>query len=168
MKKVTQSIKSLAMLMAVSVFTLAGCSNHSEQTENAMAEGTETKKMSNMEIVRTALTEAFINGDLSAIDKYWAEDYIQHNPMVGNGREALKQFFSSMAGKIKYEMGMMAENGEFVMVHGRFTGFGPKPLIAVDIVRVKDGKLVEHWDVLQEEVPADSTASKNPMFSPNL
>ena len=65
-------------------------------------------------------------------------------------------------------MGLMTENGEFVMVHGRYTGFGPKPMIAVDIFRVKDGKLAEHWDVLQQEVPVDSTASKNPMFSTNL
>lgn len=55
-------------------------------------------------------------------------------------------------------------SGDFVMAHGRFTGFGPKPLIAVDIFRIQDGKLVEHWDVLQEEVPAEQTASKNPMF----
>ena len=46
----------------------------------------------------------------------------------------------------------------------RNVGLGPKPLIAVDIFRIKDGKLAEHWDVLQEEVPAALTASKNPMF----
>ena len=51
------------------------------------------------------------------------------------------------------------------MVHGRYTGFGPKPLVAVDISRLKDGKLVEHWDVAQGEVPADQTKSGNPMFT---
>lgn len=51
------------------------------------------------------------------------------------------------------------------MIHGRYTGFGPKPIIAVDIFRVAEGKLAEHWDVLQEEVPAEATASGRPMFA---
>ena len=50
------------------------------------------------------------------------------------------------------------------MVHGRITGLAPKPLIAVDIFRIEDGKLAEHWDVLREEFPAEQTESKNPMF----
>jgi predicted SnoaL-like aldol condensation-catalyzing enzyme len=51
------------------------------------------------------------------------------------------------------------------MVHGRYTGWGPKPMVAVDIFRVENGKVAEHWDVMQEEVPAGQTASGNPMFS---
>jgi predicted SnoaL-like aldol condensation-catalyzing enzyme len=50
-------------------------------------------------------------------------------------------------------------------VHGRYTGWGPKPMVAVDIFRVEDGKVAEHWDVMQEEVPAGRTASGNPMFT---
>ena len=60
---------------------------------------------------------------------------------------------------------MATASGDLVMVHGRYTGWGPKPLVAVDIFRVKDGKVVEHWDVMQEEIPADQTASGNPMFT---
>ena len=60
---------------------------------------------------------------------------------------------------------MATASRDLVMVHGRYTGWGPKPLVAVDIFRVKDGKVVEHWDVMQEEVPADQTASGNPMFT---
>jgi predicted SnoaL-like aldol condensation-catalyzing enzyme len=60
---------------------------------------------------------------------------------------------------------MIVAEGDLVMIHGRYTGWGPKPMVAVDIFRVVDGKLVEHWDVLQEEVPASATASGNPMFS---
>ncbi len=37
------------------------------------------------------------------------------------------------------------------MIHGRYTGWGPKPMVAVDIFHVEGGKLVEHWDVMQEE-----------------
>jgi predicted SnoaL-like aldol condensation-catalyzing enzyme len=65
---------------------------------------------------------------------------------------------------VTYELGFAVGTGDIVMVHGRFTGPTPKPLIAVDIFRVIDGKITEHWDVLQEEVT--DTASGNPMFDP--
>jgi predicted SnoaL-like aldol condensation-catalyzing enzyme len=119
--------------------------------------------MDNIQLVKIALTEVFIEKDLTALDRYWSDSYIQHNPMIGNGREALMGLLSMMP-DLKYEMGLVTGSGDFVMAHGRFTGFGPKPLIAVDIFRIQDGKLAEHWDVLQEEVPADQTVSKNPMF----
>ena len=61
---------------------------------------------------------------------------------------------------------MVVAEGEYVMIHGRYTGWAPKPVIAVDIFRIVDGKLVEHWDVMQEEVPAEQTVSGNPMFIP--
>jgi predicted SnoaL-like aldol condensation-catalyzing enzyme len=51
------------------------------------------------------------------------------------------------------------------MVHGRYTAWVAKPVVGVDIFPVADGKVLEHWDVLQEEVPADFTRSGNPMFS---
>ena len=124
--------------------------------------------MTNTELVRTALTEAFIKKDVTAFDRYFSDDYIQHNPMLGNGREALKAMFAPILPNLTVELGMSTENGNIVMVHIRITGFMPKPMILVDIFRVKDGKLAEHWDVMQEEVPAGQTASKNPMFSINL
>jgi predicted SnoaL-like aldol condensation-catalyzing enzyme len=117
--------------------------------------------MSNKDLVKKALTELFINGDETALERYWAEDYIQHNPQVPNGRDALKGLISM---GLKYEASLLMEDGDFVMAHGRITGFGPKPLIVVDIFRIEDGKLTEHWDVLQEEVRAENTMSKNPMF----
>jgi predicted SnoaL-like aldol condensation-catalyzing enzyme len=60
---------------------------------------------------------------------------------------------------------MFVAEGDLVMIHGRYTGWAPKRLVAVDIFRLVEGKLVEPWDVLQEEVPASSTANGNPMFS---
>ena len=119
--------------------------------------------MTNKELVKQAITELFINGDVTALDRYWSDNYIQHNPQIPNGVEGLKQLLTA-GGNIKYELGLIVAEGDFVMVHGRITGLAPKPLIAVDIFRVKDGRLAEHWDVLQEEVAAENTASKNPMF----
>jgi predicted SnoaL-like aldol condensation-catalyzing enzyme len=66
---------------------------------------------------------------------------------------------------LTYEPGMAVADGDLVMVHGRYTGWGPKPMVAVDIFRVEGSKVVEHWDVMQEEVPAANTASGNAMFT---
>jgi len=136
-------------------------------SSTTFSQTSKTKTLSNKELVKTALTALFINGDKTALDKYWSDHYIQHNPQVGNGREALRKLAASLGSNFKYEMGLIVAEGDFVVVHGRYTGFGPKPMIGVDIFRVKDGKLAEHWDVLQEEVPAENTASKNPMFPIN-
>ncbi len=66
---------------------------------------------------------------------------------------------------MKYKEGFLVSEGDLVMVHGRYTGIDPKPMIAVDIFRIVEGKIAEHWDVLQEEVAA--TVSGNSMFDPN-
>lgn len=117
----------------------------------------------NKEIVVAGMKGLFISRDASVIDKYWSPDYIQHNPMVPNGSAVLKGFVSNFAPDFKYEPGMVVAEGDLVMVHGRYSGMGPKAMIGVDIFRLSNGKIVEHWDVLQEEVV--KTASGNPMFT---
>ena len=91
----------------------------------------------NKELVRKAITELFINRDVTALDRYWGETYVQHNPAGPNGRDALPGLIKSLGPGFKYEVGMMLADGDLVAVHGRYTGFGPKPLIAVDMFRVK-------------------------------
>ena len=65
----------------------------------------------------------------------------------------------------KYQPGLVVADGDYVMVHGRYVGWGPKPMVGVDIFRVANGKIAEHWDVLQEEVPATQSANGNGMFT---
>jgi len=66
---------------------------------------------------------------------------------------------------LRYEHGLIVAEGEHVMVHGRFSGTGrPSPWIAVDILRIADGRLVEHWDVLQDEATMANSVSGLPMF----
>ena len=120
--------------------------------------------MNNKELVKKAITEIFVNKDITAIDRYFDRDYVQHNPRFPNGAEGLKAAIQNLKTEIKYESGLVVEEAEFVMIHGRYEGWGPKAFIAVDIFKVKNGKLVEHWDVLQEEVPADKSANGNDMF----
>ena len=66
---------------------------------------------------------------------------------------------------LQYEAGTMVADGDVVIVHGRFSGFGaPVNWIAADILRVEDGLLAEHWDVIQDEATKEQSKSGNPMF----
>lgn len=120
--------------------------------------------MNNSELVLTAITAVFINRDITAFDKYFDSGYIQHNPQLPNGLEVLKQFVPALSQNFRYEPGAITENGDLVMVHGRYEDWGGKNMIAVDIFKVKNGKLIEHWDVMQEEVVAEKSANGNAMF----
>lgn len=91
-------------------------------------------------------------------------NYKQHNPVIPDGASAIAGMIPTLVG-LTYEPGMVVAEGDLVMVHGRYTGWGPKPMVAVDIFRVTDGKVMEHWDVMQQEVLAADTASGNAMFT---
>jgi predicted SnoaL-like aldol condensation-catalyzing enzyme len=121
--------------------------------------------LSNKEIVLAVLKGAFIDRDPGVVEKFFASTYTQHNPAIPNGPDPIPGLIAGLSKDFSYEPGMAVAEGELVMVHGRYVGWGPKPMIAVDIFRVANGKVAEHWDVMQEEVPASATASGNPMFS---
>jgi predicted SnoaL-like aldol condensation-catalyzing enzyme len=123
------------------------------------------KTESNKQLVLNAMTELFINRDVTAIGRYWGDTYVQHNPHIPSGHEALPGIIRGLGSDFKYEPGMLVADGDLVMIHGRYTGWGPKPMVVVDIFLVKDGKLVEHWDVMQEEVAASATKSGKSMFT---
>jgi predicted SnoaL-like aldol condensation-catalyzing enzyme len=118
---------------------------------------------SNKEIALEVLKRSFVERDPTVVEQYFAPDYKQHNPVIPDGPSAIAKMIPTLTGLV-YEQGMAVEDGDLVMVHGRYTGWGPKPMVAVDIFRLKNGKVVEHWDVMQEEVPKANTASGNAMF----
>lgn len=121
------------------------------------------------EIGLAGVRAVFIDRDVAAIDKLFAQDYIQHNPLFPNGNGVLKGFAQNMPDGFRYEIGNVIadEKTGMVAIHFRSSGgFGPKPRIGVDIFRVEKGKIVEHWDVLQEEVI--ETKSGNPMWTPSV
>jgi len=79
--------------------------------------------MTNKELVKKAMTELFINGDVTALDRYWSDNYIQHNPQIPNDLDALKQLFSG-GGDFKYEMGLIVADGDFVyFVNNKFKSY---------------------------------------------
>ena len=119
----------------------------------------------NKAIVLAALTSAFADHDLSALDRYWAKDYIQHNTFIPPFREGLRSLVVQLPSSSNYEPGIIVGEGEYVVIHGRYSGYTPIPQIIIDIFRLKDGLLVEHWDVIQDEVAPSLTTSGNAQFT---
>lgn len=103
------------------------------------------------------MKELFEEGDLSALDRFW-KPYIQHNPTMKGGLSEIRAFVPTLRGFRWMPVRVVAE-GDLVMAHSRVLGWAPHPVIIVDIFRLNDGRIVEHWDVVQDEVAATSTAS---------
>jgi predicted SnoaL-like aldol condensation-catalyzing enzyme len=121
---------------------------------------------SNSKLVIEAMTSLFQRRDVSAVERFYAPNYVQHNPSIAQGREALRALVAQLSDEVYYEPGMVIAEGDFVAIHGRIRGWAEVPQVVVDLFRVENGKLAEHWDVLQNEVPSDSTLGGLPMFDP--
>jgi predicted SnoaL-like aldol condensation-catalyzing enzyme len=123
----------------------------------------------NKALVLKAFDTLFNKRDYAASERYWSPHYIQHSAHIEPGREGLFNLIKSLPPTLKYEPGTILAEKDFVIVHGRFSGFGqPVNWIAADIVRIEDGVLVEHWDVIQDEVTQEQSKSGQPMFGENF
>jgi predicted SnoaL-like aldol condensation-catalyzing enzyme len=118
----------------------------------------------NKRLVLEAFDTLFNKRDYTAAEKFWSPDYIQHSAHIEPGRAGLFNLIKSLPPTLKYEPGTIVADGDFVILHGRFSGFLPVNWIAADILRIKDGILVEHWDVIQDEATQEESKSKAPMF----
>jgi predicted SnoaL-like aldol condensation-catalyzing enzyme len=119
----------------------------------------------NKALVLKAFDTLFNQRDYAAAERFWSPDYIQHSAHIEPGREGLFNLIKSLPATLKYEAGTIVAEGDFVIVYGRFSGFGaPVNWIAADVVRMQDGSLVEHWDVIQDEATEEQSKSKAPMF----
>jgi len=126
---------------------------------------TQMKEQQNKELVLKAFDTLFNKRDYVAAERYWSPHYIQHSAHIEPGRDGLFTLIKSAPSTLKYEPGVIVADGDFVIIHGRFSGLGqPKNWIAADILRIVDGVLVEHWDVLQDEVSEAESKSGLPMF----
>ena len=125
----------------------------------------QTKEARNKALVLEAFDTLFNKRDYATAERYWSPKYIQHSAHIEPGREGLFNLIKSIPPTLKYEPGVIVAEGDFVIVHGRFSGHGrPANWIAADVVRIADGVLAEHWGVIQDEATRAASKSGLPMF----
>jgi predicted SnoaL-like aldol condensation-catalyzing enzyme len=116
-------------------------------------------------LVLEAFEALFNQRDYEKASTYWSPDYIQHSANVPPGRDGVFDLVKSLPPTLRYENAVSAAQGDYVILHGRYSGHGlPRNWVAADIVVIKDGLLVEHWDVIQDEVTESESKSGRPMF----
>lgn len=127
-----------------------------------MSNNTQSK---NKALVLEAFDTLFNKRDYAAAERFWSPHYIQHSSHIEPGREGLFNLIKSIPPTLRYEPGTIVAEGDYVIVHGRFSGFGQAVnWIAADILRIENGILLEHWDVIQYEATKEESKSGNPMF----
>jgi len=126
---------------------------------------TKTTPEQNKVLVLEAFDTLFNKRDYAAAERFWSTRYIQHSAHIGPGREGLFDLIRSAPAALRYENQLIVAEGDFVIAHGRFSGNGrPAAWIAAEVVRIEDGKLAEHRDVLQDEAIKTESVSGLPMF----
>jgi predicted SnoaL-like aldol condensation-catalyzing enzyme len=119
----------------------------------------------NKALVLEAFDTLFNKRDYDAASRFWSDTYIQHSAHIEPGRDGLFNLIRSAPDTLRYEHQLILAEGDYVIVHGRFSGNGrPAAWVAADVVRIEDGRLAEHWDVLQDEATAAESKSGLPMF----
>jgi predicted SnoaL-like aldol condensation-catalyzing enzyme len=127
-----------------------------------MSESTAAK---NKAIVLEAFETLFNKRDYAAAERFWSPNYIQHSAHIAPGCQGLFDLVKSAPPTMRYENSLIMTDGNFLMLHGRFTNVGqPAAWIVADIVRLENGRLAEHWDVIQDEATRAESKSGNPMF----
>ena len=125
----------------------------------------QTIEQKNKAMVLEAFDTLFNRKDFAASEKFWSPNYIQHSAHIPPGRNGLFDLVRSAPATMKYENQLIMAEGDMLMLHGRFSGHGaPANWIVLDIVRLQDGRLAEHWDVIEDEVTRAASVSGLPMF----
>ena len=119
----------------------------------------------NKALVLEAFNTLFNKRDYEAAERFWSPDYLQHSAHIAPGRAGLFELVKAAPATLKHEPGLILANGDYVILHGRFSGHGqPRNWIVADILRIENGLLAEHWDVIQDEVSKANSVSGLPMF----
>jgi predicted SnoaL-like aldol condensation-catalyzing enzyme len=124
-----------------------------------------TTSSDNKAVVLEAFDTLFNKRDYAAAEKFWSPRYIQHSAHIPPGRDGLFNLVKAAPPEMRYENHVVAADGDYVLLHGRFIHNGrPRAWIAGDVVRMENGLLAEHWDTLQDEVTREESVSGRPMF----
>ena len=120
----------------------------------------------NKTLVLDAFETLFNKRDYASAERFWSPHYIQHSAHIPPGRGGLFELVKNSPVTLKYENQLILANGDFLMLHGRYSGLGPSipNWVVADVVRIENGVLAEHWDVIQDEATRVSSKSGLPMF----
>ena len=125
----------------------------------------ESTAQRNKAFVLEAFETLFNRKDFVAAEKFWSPNYIQQSAHIPPGRDGLFGLIKSVPPEMKYENSLIMADGDMLMLHGRFSGLGrPANWIVADIVRIENGLLAEHWDVIEDEATREKSVSGLPMF----
>ena len=128
-----------------------------------------TEEAKNKALVLEAFDTLFNRRDYAAAEEFWSASYMQHSAHIAPGREGLFGLIRSLPATLRYESALAVAEGDHVMLHGRFTGLGQQAAwVVVDVVRIENGRLAEHWDVVQDEATKEQSKSGRPMFGENF
>jgi predicted SnoaL-like aldol condensation-catalyzing enzyme len=123
------------------------------------------REAKNKAFVLEAFDTLFNKRDYAVAEEFWSAEYIQHSAHIPLGREGLFGLIRALPATLRYESALAVAEGDYVMLHGRFTGIGqPVAWVVVDVVRIENGRLAEHWDVVEDEATKEQSKSGRPMF----
>ena len=126
---------------------------------------TDNIQSTNKSIVLEAFETLFNRRDYASAKRFWSPGYIQHSAHIAPGCDGLFALVEDAPVTMRYENGLIMAEGDFVMMHGRFSGLGlPADWIVLDVLRMENGRLAEHWDVIQDEASRETSKSGRPMF----
>ncbi|MDF0604107.1 nuclear transport factor 2 family protein [Neisseriaceae bacterium TC5R-5] len=134
-------------------FALLGCADQNASTRQVDLTPEQQQTATNKALATTAMTGLMIDKNPSIVDQYWSANYIQHSPIQPAGRAPIEQWVATLPAntQFKYQMGRVLAEGDLVAFQGRVEGFMAQPVIMLNLFRVQDGKLAEHWEGIQIE-----------------
>ena len=124
----------------------------------------ETLQEKNKKLLVKGFDILFNKRDFAEAEKFWSPSYIQHSGHIPPGRDGLFGLVKAFPTDTQWDHGIIMAEDDFVMVHSRYSNGDGSALIVVDIMRIKDGTFMEHWDVTEGSVTEAESRSKRPMF----
>jgi predicted SnoaL-like aldol condensation-catalyzing enzyme len=157
--------RALPFILALTGFTIMSSAT---PTKSQGGDASQSTKLG--ETAQKVLIDIFRSKDAAAVDRYFVESLIQHDPNIADGLSGMKAFASEVAKSPTADITIFRTlvDGDRVLVHSRYEGLkdAPAPLIAFDLFRFKDGKIVEHWGGQQPQASARNLSGHTQVDGP--